>query len=168
MLIVCKGNDFARKKRKRGGHKCICPPRLVRRFLAYSPGLIAPLGQTSAHVPQSTHTLGSIEYFSPSLIAPLGHSSMHVPHATQSSLITYAMMDFLIKLVCVCWISCSSCKFTHLSQTAKCRRIFFVSAADGTVLAEMCLPLSLKYLLLHSVCFQTTHFARRPCQSSRE
>ncbi len=54
----------------------------------YSPGLIAPLGQTSAQVPQSTQALGSIEYFSPSLIAPLGHSSIHVPHATQSSLIT--------------------------------------------------------------------------------
>lgn len=54
----------------------------------YSPGAIAPDGQTSAQVPQSTHTSGSIEYLSPSEIAPDGHSSIHVPQATQSSLIT--------------------------------------------------------------------------------
>ena len=54
----------------------------------YSPGAIAPEGQTSAQVPQSTHTLASIEYFSPSEIAPEGHSSMQVPHAMHSSPIT--------------------------------------------------------------------------------
>lgn len=54
----------------------------------YSPAEMAPEGQTSAQVPQSTHTLGSIEYFSPSEMAPEGHSSMQVPHAMQSSLIT--------------------------------------------------------------------------------
>ena len=56
--------------------------------LDYSPGAIAPLGHTSAQVPQSTQASGLIEYFSPSEIAPLGHSSIQVPHATQSSLIT--------------------------------------------------------------------------------
>lgn len=55
---------------------------------AYSPGAMAPEGQTSAQVPQSTHTEGSIEYFSPSEMAPLGHSPMQVPQAMQSSLIT--------------------------------------------------------------------------------
>lgn len=54
----------------------------------YSPGLIAPEGQQSAQVPQSTQLSGSIEYLSPSEIAPDGHSSIQVPHATQSSLIT--------------------------------------------------------------------------------
>ena len=54
----------------------------------YTPGARAPDGQTSAQVPQSTHTSGSIEYLSPSEIAPDGHSSIHVPQATQSSLIT--------------------------------------------------------------------------------
>lgn len=56
--------------------------------IRYSPGAMAPEGHTSAHVPQSTQVLGSIEYFSPSEIAPEGHSSMHVPQAMQSSLIT--------------------------------------------------------------------------------
>lgn len=60
-------------------------------FCAYSPGVIAPEGQTSAQVPQSTQILGSIEYFSPSEIAPEGHSSMQVPQAMQSSPITYAI-----------------------------------------------------------------------------
>ena len=46
--------------------------------------MIAPEGQTSAHVPQSTQEFGSIEYFSPSEIAPEGHSSIQVPHAIQS------------------------------------------------------------------------------------
>lgn len=54
----------------------------------YSPGAIAPVGQTSAQVPQSTQASGLIEYFAPSEIAPAGHSSMQVPHAMQSSEIT--------------------------------------------------------------------------------
>jgi hypothetical protein len=61
---------------------------LVIFLFDYSPGAIAPEGQTSAQVPQSTQALGSIEYFSPSEIAPEGHSSIQVPHAMQSSLIT--------------------------------------------------------------------------------
>lgn len=59
------------------------------RVLLYSPGMIAPLGQASAHVPQSTQELGSITYLlSPSEIASDGHSPAHVPHITQSSVIT--------------------------------------------------------------------------------
>ena len=51
----------------------------------YSPGAIAPDGQTSAQVPQSTHTSGSIEYLSPSEIAPTGHSLAQAPHLMQAS-----------------------------------------------------------------------------------
>ena len=65
---------------------------LVSLIANYAPGEIAPEGQTSAHVPQSTQTSGSIEYFAPSEIAPVGHSSMQVPQAMQSSLITYAII----------------------------------------------------------------------------
>jgi len=65
----------------------------------YSPGEIAPVGQTSAQVPQSTQVAGSIEYFAPSEIAPLGHSSMQVPQAMQSSLITYAILFIFLGLI---------------------------------------------------------------------
>ena len=55
----------------------------------YSPGVIAPVGQASAHVPQSTHASASITYLpSPSEIAPDGHSPAQEPHITQSSVIT--------------------------------------------------------------------------------
>ena len=70
-------------------HYCCCAA--TGSSHVYSPGEIAPEGQTSAQVPQSTQILGSIEYFSPSEIAPEGHSSMHVPQAMQSSPITYAI-----------------------------------------------------------------------------
>lgn len=59
----------------------------VQRELFYAKEM-APEGHTSAQVPHSTQTSGSIEYFSPSEIAPTAHSSMQVPHAMQSSLIT--------------------------------------------------------------------------------
>ena len=53
----------------------------------YSPGRIAPDGQVSAHVPQSTHKSGLITYLpSPSEIASDGHAPAQLPHITQSSL----------------------------------------------------------------------------------
>lgn len=58
----------------------------------YSAGLIAPVGHTSAQVPQSAQRSGLIEYLSPSEIASTGHSLMHVPHAMQSSEITCAIV----------------------------------------------------------------------------
>ena len=59
----------------------------VQRELFYAKEM-ASEGHTSAQVPHSTQTSGSIEYFSPSETAPTAHSSMQVPHAMQSSLIT--------------------------------------------------------------------------------
>ena len=55
--------------------------------------LIAPVGQTPAHVPQSRQASASITYcVSPAEIAPTGHSPAHVPQLTHESEITYAIM----------------------------------------------------------------------------
>ena len=67
------------------------------KFISYS-AEIAPTGQTSAHVPQSTHVAGSILYcVSPSEIAPTGHSGSQEPQLTQASEITYAIMSSSLK-----------------------------------------------------------------------
>ena len=83
MALGCKRNQ-KRPSPESGDSRYKC----LKKRSAYSPGAMAPEGQTSAQVPQSTHTEGSIEYFSPSEMAPLGHSPMQVPQAMQSSLIT--------------------------------------------------------------------------------
>lgn len=60
--------------------------------------LIAPVGQTPAHVPQLTQAPASItNWLSPWLIAPTGHSGSHVPQLTQESEITYAIINSLLK-----------------------------------------------------------------------
>ena len=59
----------------------------------YSPGRIAPDGQVSAHVPQSTHKSGLITYLpSPSEIALTGQPPAHVPHEMQESFIANAIV----------------------------------------------------------------------------
>ena len=74
------------------------PPLCFSLIQDYSPGWIASDGQTPAHVPQSTHRSGLIEYLSPSEIASDGHSSMQVPQAMQSSPITYAIVVLCFKV----------------------------------------------------------------------
>ena len=66
----------------------------------------APTGQTPAQAPQEMQVSASITYLpSPSLIAETGHSSAQAPQATHSSLITYAMINYLHILLCSYYIS---------------------------------------------------------------
>lgn len=74
-------------------------PPLSQQTYAYSP-LGAPTGQTSAQLPHSVQTAGSMTYLpSPSEIADTGHSASHAPHAMQSSLIVYAIEKHLLIVV---------------------------------------------------------------------
>ena len=59
---------------------------------------IAPVGHTPAQVPQLIQVSASITYCpSPSAIAFTGHSPSHVPQLKHASLITYAIINYLIK-----------------------------------------------------------------------
>ena len=64
--------------------------------------LIAPVGQTPAHVPQLTQEPASItNWLSPWEIAPTGHSGSHVPQLTQESEITNAILNSLLKIMII-------------------------------------------------------------------
>ncbi len=65
-----------------------------RALISVYSGLIAEVGQTSAQLPQSIHSLPSITYMlSPSEIQFTGHSDSQAPHEIHSSFITYAIVS---------------------------------------------------------------------------
>ena len=59
---------------------------------------IAPTGHPPAHAPHEIHVASSISNLpSPSEIAPTGHPPAHAPHEIHVSLITNAIIKYLLK-----------------------------------------------------------------------
>ncbi len=86
------------------------PDRPARK--KYQPWMMASVGQTAAHEPQSVHLAGSIQrrlFFS--LMAWTGHSDSQAPQLTQASVTLYATVNLLKTLMRTIvpyeWIRCN-------------------------------------------------------------
>jgi|GEM_PF-2577824 len=80
------------------GDPLIHSPFYFFRSAAHQPCSIASVGHAPQHVPQSIQASASITYLpSPSEIASTGHSPAHVPQEIQASVITYAIVKYLLK-----------------------------------------------------------------------